>query len=150
MVYRGSISGPHGRSWKRRVLLYMYLSSELEPQVRQRTTEGTRRKFVCRRIPGVTSPQATLSHGEQVWKAVSGRGTIPSQSTVPTGEPLEWAKEGALSALTRTTRTCGWSLPWLEASWLCSEQPYTLYDFQSSCFVSCPLSTPPPPASTTF
>ena len=73
MVYRGSvldaISGPHGRSWKRRVLLYMYLSSELEPQVRQRTTEGTRRKFVCRLIPGVTSPQATLSQGNKCGKS---------------------------------------------------------------------------------
>lgn len=127
------------------VLLYMYLSSELEPQGRQRTTEGAWRKFVCRPIPRVTSPQATLSHGEQVWKAVSGWGIIPSQSTVPTGEPPEWANEGALSALIRTSRNCAWSVPWLETSGLRSEQPYALYDFQSTCFVSCRLSPAPPP-----
>lgn len=48
MVYRGSvlaaISGPMdglgSGPQKMGVLLYMYLSSELEPQGRQRTTEG--------------------------------------------------------------------------------------------------------------
>lgn len=53
---------------------------------------------------------------------------------------------GSQCTLTRTTRTCGWSLPWLETSGLCSEQPDAVYDLQSSCFVSCPLSPSPPQA----